>query len=157
MPFILSHRTLDDQASPSRCLSPIIAMHFKHLLFTQCFYQSRRNMTAYLKIACKVKCLLLGKQHPGRLERRKSYDDDKCYSYQDGFFLHQTLNIAISLMHISFHLHQSQFFPINSTYRFEFSNKRSITKYCLILVFEMSKEKLLECPFYEISLAETLG
>lgn len=50
--------------------------------------------------------------------------------------------------------------PISVTilpYKFEFSNKWSITKYCFILVFEMSKEQLLVYPFYEIRLAEALG
>lgn len=140
----------------SGCLSPIFAIHFKHLVLTQCLYQSRRNKNTNLSIVCKVKRLLLGEKHPERLERRKSYNDDKCYSSQGFFFLYQALNIAISLMCISFHLHQSQSDPINSTYEFEFSNKWSVQKYCLILVFEMSKVQLLVYPFYQIRLSEAL-
>lgn len=73
------------------------------------------------------------------------------------FFLHQALNVSIPLIHISFYLHQLQFFPINLTYKFEFSNKLSLTKYCFILVFEMSKEQVLVYAFYEIRLTEALG
>lgn len=71
------------------------------------------------------------------------------------FFLYQALNIAISLMCISFHLHQSQSDPINSTYKFEFSNKWSVQKYGLILVLRWVKQ-LLVYPFYEIRLSEAL-
>lgn len=42
-------------------------------------------------------------------------------------------------------------------YKFEFSNKLSLTKYCFILVFEMSKEQVLVYLFYEIRLTEALG
>lgn len=64
------------------------------------------------------------------------------------FFLLQALNITIHTY--------IEFFSIDLTHKFEFSNKLKITKKCFILVFDMSKEQLLVYPFYEIRLFEAL-